>query len=211
MIVLFLGPPGSGKGTQAKLLEKNCGYLHISTGDILRKALQQETPIGQKAKKFVLNGELVPDDIMLSLIEETLGPKKVIIDGFPRTLNQAIGLEEILSKRDQNVDMAVFFDAPMEKVIKRMSGRLICSSCGAIYHEEYKPPKSEGVCDICGGKLYKRADDNQELATKRYQVYKEETFPVIEFYKNRGKLIILDASKDADSLHTELKRALNGC
>ncbi|MCS7084412.1 MAG: nucleoside monophosphate kinase [Aquificaceae bacterium] len=211
MIVVFLGPPGSGKGTQAKLLAKECGYLHISTGDILRKALEQETPIGQKAKKFVLNGELVPDEIMLDLIEEALRPGKVIIDGFPRTINQAIGLENMLSKRNEDVFKAVFFDISAEKVVKRMSGRLICENCGAIYHEEYRPSKTEGICDVCGGKLYKRADDNQELAIKRYKVYQEETFPVVEFYKKSEKLLTLDASKDANSLHNELKRALDGC
>ena len=209
MIVVFLGPPGSGKGTQAKRLSKEMGLLHISTGDLLREAVKNGTPLGKKAKEYMDKGELVPDEVVISLIEEVM-PKDggFILDGFPRTVPQAIALEEMLKKYGRDVDKVVLFEISEEVVVDRLSGRLTCSVCGAVYHIRYNPSKQEGICDLCGGKLIQREDDKEEVVRRRFKVYREQTAPLIEFYEKRHKLIRLDATKDVEEVHSRLLEVL---
>lgn len=207
--MVFLGPPGSGKGTQAKKLSQELGLMHISTGDILRDAVKNQTELGKKAKEYMDRGELVPDSIMIALIEEVM-PKEggFILDGFPRTVPQALALEEMLRGYKKDVDKVFLFDLSEEVVVERLSGRLICSQCGAVYHRKYNPPKEEGVCDLCGGKLIQREDDKEEVVRRRYRVYKEQTSPLVEFYQKRNKLIRLDASQDIQEVNKRLLEVL---
>jgi len=206
VILVFLGPPGAGKGTQAKLLSQRMGFLHISTGDLLREAVKNQTPLGKKAKEYMDRGELVPDELIVQLIEETM-PKdgNVILDGFPRTVNQALALEEMLKGKGEKISKVLFFDVPDEVIIDRLSGRRVCSKCGAVYHVKYNPPKIEGVCDLCGGTLVQRDDDREEVVKKRLEVYRKQTQPLIEFYQDRGIIYKLDAGKGVEELFEEVK------
>ena len=206
MILVFLGPPGAGKGTQAKLLSQRMGFLHLSTGDLLREAVKNQTPLGKKAKEYMDRGELVPDELIVQLIEETM-PKdgNVILDGFPRTVNQALALEEMLRVKGEKISKVLFFDVPDEVIIDRLSGRRVCSKCGAVYHVKYNPPKVEGVCDLCGGPLVQRDDDKEEVVRKRLEVYRKQTEPLIEFYQERGIIYKLDAGKGVEELFEEVK------
>jgi adenylate kinase len=206
VILVFLGPPGAGKGTQAKLLSQRMGFLHLSTGDLLREAVKNQTPLGKKAKEYMDRGELVPDELIVQLIEETM-PKdgSVILDGFPRTVNQALALEEMLKGKGEKISKVLFFDVPDEVIIDRLSGRRVCSKCGAVYHVKYNPPKVEGVCDLCGGSLVQRDDDREEVVKKRLEVYRKQTQPLIEFYQDRGIIYRLDAEKGVEELFEEVK------
>ncbi len=206
MILVFLGPPGAGKGTQAKLLSQRMGFLHLSTGDLLREAVKNQTPLGKKAKEYMDRGELVPDELIVQLIEETM-PKdgNVILDGFPRTVNQALALEEMLKGKGEKISKVLFFDVPDEVIIDRLSGRRVCSKCGAVYHVKYNPPKIEGVCDLCGGSLVQRDDDKEEVVKKRLEVYRKQTQPLIEFYQDRSIIYRLDAEKVVEELFEEVK------
>jgi len=206
VIVVFLGPPGAGKGTQAKLLSQRLGFLHLSTGDILREAVKKQTPLGIKAKEYMDRGELVPDNLIIALIEEYL-PKEggVILDGFPRTIAQAEALENMLSAKSKKVSKVLLFDSPDEVIIDRLSGRRVCSNCGAVYHIKYNPPKKEGVCDLCGGSLVQREDDKEEVIKNRLEVYKRQTQPLIDFYKKKGIIYRLDATKSVEELFAEVE------
>ncbi len=206
MILVFLGPPGAGKGTQAKLLSQRMEFLHISTGDLLREAVKNQTPLGKKAKEYMDRGELVPDELIVQLIEEAM-PKggNVILDGFPRTVNQALALEEMLKGKGEKISKVLFFDVPDEVIIDRLSGRRVCSKCGAVYHVKYNPPKVEGMCDLCGGSLVQRDDDKEEVVKKRLEVYRKQTQPLIEFYQDRGIIYKLDAKKGVEELFEEVK------
>jgi adenylate kinase len=206
VILVFLGPPGAGKGTQAKLLSQRMGFLHLSTGDLLREAVKNQTPLGKKAKEYMDRGELVPDELIVQLIEETM-PKdgNVILDGFPRTVNQALALEEMLRVKGEKISKVLFFDVPDEVIIDRLSGRRVCSKCGAVYHVKYNPPKVEGVCDLCSGTLVQRDDDKEEVVRKRLEVYRKQTQPLIEFYQDRGIIYRLDAGKGVEELFEEVK------
>lgn len=206
MILVFLGPPGAGKGTQAKLLSQRMGFLHIATGDLLREAVKNQTPLGKRAKEYMDRGELVPDELIVQLIEETM-PKdgNVILDGFPRTVNQALALEEMLKGKGEKISKVLFFDVPDEVIIDRLSGRRVCSKCGAVYHVKYNPPKVEGICDLCGGSLVQRDDDKEEVVKKRLEVYRKQTQPLIEFYQDRSIIYRLDAGKGVEELFEEVK------
>jgi len=206
VILVFLGPPGAGKGTQAKLLSQRMEFLHLSTGDLLREAVKNQTPLGKKAKEYMDRGELVPDELIVQLIEETM-PKdgNVILDGFPRTVNQALALEEMLKGKGEKISKVLFFDVADEVIIDRLSGRRVCSKCGAVYHVKYNPPKIEGLCDLCGGSLVQRDDDREEVVKKRLEVYRKQTQPLIEFYQDRGIIYRLDAEKGVEELFEEVK------
>jgi adenylate kinase len=182
------------------------GFLHLSTGDLLREAVKNQTPLGKKAKEYMDRGELVPDELIVQLIEETM-PKdgNVILDGFPRTVNQALALEEMLKDKGEKISKVLFFDVPDEVIIDRLSGRRVCSKCGAVYHVKYNPPKVEGVCDLCGGTLVQRDDDKEEVVRKRLEVYRKQTEPLIEFYQERGIIYKLDAGKGVEELFEEVK------
>ena len=201
MKLIFLGPPGAGKGTQATVISKRFGIAHISTGDILRENVSKKTDLGIQAQKYMEAGQLVPDDVIVAMVESRLQEKDCqagfILDGFPRTVVQAEALDKLLGKLDIELDGIIYFDVPDEVVVKRLSGRRICKSCGAIYNIHSQPPKKDGVCDLCGGELYQRSDDEELVVMNRLKVYKELTTPLISYYENSDKFIKVDASQDS--------------
>ncbi|MGE3163367.1 MAG: adenylate kinase [Planctomycetota bacterium] len=200
MRLVFLGPPGAGKGTQATQLAQRLGVPHISTGDILRRAIALSTPTGVEAKQFVDRGELVPFEIMLRLVQDRLREKDAaagwILDGFPRNLAQAQAFAELLEGLESGVDCVVYFDVAAAVVVARLSARRTCRACGAVYHLEYSAPKTAGVCDQCGGSdLYQRTDDREEAIRKRLEVYASETEPLVGHYRKAGVLRQVDAGR----------------
>jgi adenylate kinase len=194
LIIVFLGPPGSGKGTYASILTKKLGIPHISTGDLVRDEIKAGTKLGKEAAEYVNRGELIPDEKILEILKNRiLKPdcvKGFILDGYPRTVNQAEDLNKIAK-----VDIVVNLNVPDEVIIERLAYRLICRNCGAIYNEKTLKPKKPGVCDICGGPLYKREDDKPEVIKERLNVYREKTQPLIDFYKKKGLLVEVKTEK----------------
>ena len=210
MNLVFLGPPGAGKGTQAKKLSGDLGLVHISTGDILRDAVSKGTPLGRKAKEYIDRGDLVPDDLMIALIEEVLPPAGgVIFDGFPRTIPQAQALDELLERKRMAVDGVILFELDDEEIVRRLTGRRTCPSCGAVYNLVYNPPKKDEICDRCGTKLTQRDDDREEVVRKRLQVYRDQTAPLIDYYAEKNKLIRLDAGRPIEEIYGDLLRVVN--
>jgi len=203
MRIILLGSPGAGKGTQAKIITKELSIPHISTGDILRKAIEEKTPLGLKAKEYMNKGHLVPDDLIIGLIKERIKredcKKGFLLDGFPRTIPQAQALEEI-----SNVDKVIKLKIANEVAIERLSGRRTCKDCGAMYHVIYLPSEREGICDRCGGELIIREDDRKEAILKRLEVYREETRPLIEYYKKKGLLAIIDGGRRKEEVTKNL-------
>lgn len=207
MRLIFFGPPGAGKGTLAGLVSRELGVPTISTGDIFREAIKNETPLGRKVKEIVARGDLVPDELTVSLVKERLGREDVrqgfILDGFPRTVPQAEALEGF-----QPLDGVVTFNVSDEEVIKRLSSRRVCASCGTVYNVESMPPKKTDVCDSCGGALAIRPDDTRESITNRLNVYKKETAPLVSFYRERNLLREIDSSVTPDHSLEQLRRLL---
>jgi adenylate kinase len=204
MRLILLGPPGAGKGTQAKMLKEKFGIPQISTGDILRQAVKENTELGKQAKSFMDAGQLVPDDIVIGLIKERIKDqdceKGFILDGFPRTIVQAEMLSETLNSMDLQLDAVLDFEIDVEEVIGRLTGRSTCSNCGAMYHEKSRPPKRPGLCDGCGGELYQRQDDNKETILKRLDVYEKETAPLKEFYRKVGNMKTVEARGSVEGI-----------
>lgn len=214
MRVIFLGPPGVGKGTQAVKLAKKYEIPHISTGDALRDAVRRGTEIGLKAKSYMEGGTLVPDEVVIGIIRERLNRDDCrngfILDGFPRTVNQAEALDEILNSIGMELDAVLNIEAPDEVIIERLSGRRTCRGCGRVYHVIYMPPKKDGICDVCGGELYQRDDDKPEAILKRLQVYKEQTAPLVKYYGGKGKLRRIDGTQDVDAVFQGILDVLEG-
>ncbi len=201
MRLVLLGPPGAGKGTQANLLKEALNITHISTGDILREEMKKETALGKDVKKFVESGALVPDSVITQIIEKRLTSKDLtqkgyMLDGFPRTRTQAEDLDRILKKVKKSIDYAVYFDTTLPVIIQRLTGRRVCRKCGALYHVKNKPPKKEGICDLCGGELYQRPDDNEKTIKTRMDVYLKSTAPIVDYYQSQDKLIRVDADRE---------------
>jgi adenylate kinase len=196
MNIVLMGPPGAGKGTQAKLLEKTYGIPQISTGDILRQAVKDETPLGQKARVYLNNGDLVPDEIMIGIIKERLQAPDCrngcLLDGFPRTIWQAIALDEILKQRDAQLDAVINISVQEEELIKRLSGRRVCQICGETFHMIFNPPQHNPICDKCGGTLYQREDDQEETVRRRLAIYQSRTKPLLDYYWEKDLLITVD-------------------
>ncbi len=208
--LVFLGPPGAGKGTQAKMLSQELGLLHISTGDILRSAVEKKTPLGVKAKEYMERGELVPDDLIIALIEEVLPQQGgFVLDGFPRTVAQAKALDRLLDSKGMSLSAVILFDVPDDTVVERLSGRRICPRCGAVYHVRYNPPREDEICDRCGARLIQREDDREEVIRKRLSVYREQTAPLVEYYSERDILVKLDASRPIEEIHRRLLEILD--
>ena len=202
MIVVFLGPPGAGKGTQAQRLTQEKGFIHISTSDLLREAVKRGTELGKKAKEYMDRGELVPDHLIVEMIKEKIPSEgNVILDGFPRTVAQAEALDAMLTGMGKLVDAVILFDVPDEVVIERLSGRRIDPKTGKVYHVKYNPPP-EGV------KVIQRDDDREEVIKKRLEVYRKQTAPLIEYYKERGLLKVIDATKSPEEVYKELLKVL---
>ncbi len=210
MNFVFLGMPGAGKGTQAKIISKKYGIPHISTGDILREAVANKTELGLRAKKYMDEGALVPDELVVSLVEERLKQpdceKGFILDGFPRNVEQAKVLEEMLKKIGKDLDAVFFFSLKEDVVVKRLTARRVCSKCGAVYNMIYNPPKVEGVCDLCGGKLIIRDDDKEEVVRNRLKTYNRDTAPLITYYMNKGLLHTIDASLSVEDVTKEIEK-----
>ena len=198
MRVIFLGPPGVGKGTQAEFIAQKYHIPKLSTGDLLRESVDRQTSLGKKAKGFMERGGLVPDDVVIGLVEEKLVSPEChngfLLDGFPRTVIQADKLSEFLQKNGESLDHVVYFSLPKTEIVKRISGRRSCPECKAVYHLESIRPKIEGVCDVCGSALIQRNDDKPETIESRLAVYQEQTEPLIKYYKQRGILSELDGS-----------------
>lgn len=198
MNLIFLGLPGAGKGTQAKKVSSKYNIPHIATGDIFRNAIKNETPLGKKAKSFIDQGELVPDEVTIGIVRNRLKEDDCkdgfILDGFPRTINQAEALKEIMEELNTELDLALYIKVPEKELIKRLSGRRVCEDCGATYHVEFNPPEKEGICDKCGGNLIQRSDDTEETVKNRIEVNKEKTQKLIDFYDDEGILQTIESS-----------------
>ena len=207
MKIILSGPPGCGKGTQAELLIAKTGVTHYSTGDVLRDHVRRQTEIGRQAKEFMNAGKLVPDDVILGIAREflkTVADKGVLFDGFPRTIPQAEGLDRVMTELDTKVDIAVFINLADDIIVQRLTSRRTCRKCGAIFNLEFKPPKQPGICDVCGGELYQRADDQEATIRNRLTVYERETSGLIDYYRRQGKLTVLDGSLGKERLHAEI-------
>lgn len=212
MNIILLGPPGAGKGTQAKLLVKKYNIPQISTGDILRSAVKTLTPMGLKAKSFMDDGLLVPDDVVVGIVNERLSQDDClggfILDGFPRTVPQADSLDIILKATNRKIDCVVSISVDTEALLKRITGRRLCKNCGKGFHLEYDPPKVVGICDDCNGELYQRDDDCEETMRKRLSVYDEQTSPLINFYANSGILRKIQGDGEIDHIQSLISTAL---
>lgn len=204
MRLIFLGPPGSGKGTQAAKLIEKVQVAHISTGDILRENVKMGTALGVKAKEFMDAGKLVPDDVIIEMMRQRLQKddcsRGFILDGFPRTVAQAEALEKMLNELDMKLDAVILFKVSDEVVVERLSGRRGCRQCGAIYHIRFNPSFRGDSCQICGGELYQRDDDREEVIRKRLDVYHSQTAPLVGYYGERGLLLEVDAGRSSDEV-----------
>jgi len=212
MNIILFGPPGAGKGTQAKKLVDFYGIPQISTGDILRANVREGTELGLAAKAYMDKGELVPDEVLIGIIKNRLQEpdceKGFILDGYPRTVPQADALAVILDEIDKPIDVVLNLQVPDEELVKRISGRLMCSKCGASYNKTFSPSKKEGICDICGGEIYQRADDKEDAVQNRLKVYKKQTQPLIDYYSKQGILVTLDGTKDINEVFKDIKAVL---
>jgi len=208
--LIFLGPPGSGKGTQAELFERRFGLKKISTGDLLRDAIRRGTELGKLAKEYINRGELVPDDVVVALVEEVLGKTSdgYILDGFPRTIEQAKSLDRILEKLGKKLDAAVLFAVPDDEIIRRLSARRICPKCHAVYNLVTKPPKEDEICDVCGTPLEMRDDDKPETVRRRIEVYRKDTEPLVDFYRKKGLLVEVKAVGNPEEVFEFITNAL---
>jgi adenylate kinase len=210
--VVLLGPPGAGKGTQAKLLQEKFAACQISTGDILRKAVAEQTPLGKEASSYINRGALVPDGVIVNLVAERLTADDCangfILDGFPRTVPQAQSLAEILQKMGLGLDCVLSMQVPERLIVERLAGRRTCKGCGALYHLVFDPPKTAAVCDRCGAALYQRDDDREETVTARLNVYDSQTAPLVDFYRQRGQLREIDGVGNVDDIRQRVIKAL---
>jgi len=210
--VVLLGPPGAGKGTQAKLLQEKFAACQVSTGDILRQAVAEQTALGKEASDYINRGALVPDSVIVNLVVERLREKDCepgfILDGFPRTIPQAESLDAILKKMGLNLNCVLSVQVPEEIIIERLAGRRTCKNCGALSHMVFNPQKRAGVCDRCGGELYQRDDDREETVANRLKVYESQTAPLISYYRERGLLSEIDGVGEIDEIRSRVTQAL---
>ncbi len=206
--IVLLGPPGAGKGTQAQIISKTLNLAHISSGDIFRENLKNQTELGKLAQTYMNRGELVPDDVTIAMIQERLSRPDcnngALLDGFPRTPTQAKALDEMLSKTNQKIDCVPYINVPAEVLIERLSGRWTCPICGFVYHEKFNPPINPGICDKDQSELYQRADDKVETVKKRIDVYWEQTSPLIEYYQENNLLLEIDGTQTIEKVSSQL-------
>lgn len=215
MDLILLGLPGAGKGTQAEYITKTFDVPHISTGDIFRAAVGNETPLGLEAKKYMDAGELVPDELTNDIVKERLKEDDVasgfLLDGYPRTINQSKALRANLEELGRKLDAVIYLNVPTEILMDRLTGRYICSNCGATYHKIFNPTKEEGVCDVCGGtEFYQREDDKPETVKKRIAVNEEQTKELVDFYKKEDILVEVDGNQDPKAVFADVERLLKG-
>jgi adenylate kinase len=210
MNILLFGPPGAGKGTQSTLLKEREEMVHISTGDLFRENIKNQTPLGIKAKEIIDAGNLVPDEVTIAMVEDVFSRLEgdFILDGFPRTVAQAEALDRLLEKKNLELGKAIFIHVPHDYLLSRLTGRRVCTGCGATYHVEAMPPKTEGECDKCGQPLMQRKDDNEEVIGTRLQAYENSTTPVLEYYKKTGKYVEVDGIGETEEVYSRLKNVL---
>jgi adenylate kinase len=212
MDIILLGPPGSGKGTQAKMVADKYHVKHISTGDILRENVRNGTPLGKEADSYMKKGQLVPDQLLVNIIKDRLAQPDVkggwMLDGYPRTIPQAEALEKILPSLGQKIDVVLNIDVPDKELVDRLSGRRMCK-CGVSYHLQFNPPKVPGKCDVCGGELYHRSDDQAEAIMKRLDAYHKQTQPLIDYYNKKGIIATINGSGDIKKIFAEVSKALD--
>jgi adenylate kinase len=210
--LVFLGPPGAGKGTQAVQQAEQRGLRYIATGDELRKAIAAGTPLGQQAKAYTTSGCLVPDEVIIGLVCELLeapgSARGVVFDGFPRTMGQAEALDRLLQERGEALDAVLYFDVPGEAVVQRLSGRRVCRRCGATFHVATLPSKRDGLCDHCGGELHQRDDDKPETIANRLRVYHDQTAGLLDYYRARGLLVRLAADRTIEEVRAAVDAAI---
>jgi adenylate kinase len=210
--IVLMGPPGAGKGTQATRVAEEGGMCKISTGDLLREAVAMGSELGRKAEKTMKSGELVSDDVILGLVDEVLDRPEcssgAVFDGFPRTVDQARGLERLLVERGESLDQVLIIEVPEAEIVRRLSGRRVCKTCGKLYHISFGPSRQEGVCDACGGDLVQRPDDAPETITRRLAVYAEETAPVREHYAATVGVTAIDGDQPIDAVMEAIRREL---
>ena len=209
--IILIGPPGSGKGTQAELLREKNGFVHYSTGEVFRDHIRRRTPVGLQVEGFVTSGGLVPDSVVLEVVNAFLAEnagKPILFDGFPRTIPQAEGLDKVLSAKKLAVDMAILVDLADDEVVKRLTARRQCRKCGKIFNLTFKPPKVAGVCDDCGGELYQRKDDSEAVIRDRLNTYHQQTEPVLQYYSARGELKRIDGALGRDKVYQEMLRLI---
>ncbi|WP_019625650.1 adenylate kinase [Thioalkalivibrio sp. ALJT] len=213
MRIVLMGAPGSGKGTQAKKMVATFGIPQISTGDLLRAAVAAETELGKQARSAMDAGQLVPDELVLGLIRDRLqepdAQKGFILDGFPRNVAQAEALDQMLNDIGSPLDRAIQIDVPFEELKQRLTGRVSCGDCGAVFNTHTFPPQKEGVCDLCGGELIHRADDNEETVVNRLKVYEDQTRPLIEYYDGHGLLKHINGTRDIELIFDEIRQLLS--
>ena len=209
---VLLGPPGAGKGTQATRIVEKYNVPHISTGDIFRENIKNGTELGKKAQEYMNKGELVPDDLVIEIATTRLladdCKEGFLLDGFPRTVYQAEKLDEFLKAHGLELDVVIDIEVGKDELITRLTGRRVCKACGASYHVVNIPPKTEGICDSCGGELFQRADDTVETVNNRIEVYNEQTMPLVDYYKNAGKLAVVDGALSLDTVFAEIVKAV---
>lgn len=208
--IIFIAPPAAGKGTQSELLISKYGYEHISTGDLLRNEIKSGSDLGKELDSMMKSGSLISDEIVNKLLINALSniTKPFILDGYPRTISQALKLDEILASLNKNVDVVVYLDVEEELAMKRATGRLSCKSCNRIYHKYFSKPKVEGICDDCGSSLISRADDTPDTFKVRYDTYMSNTKPLLDFYSNKNILVRVDANKEAKETFSEIEKVI---
>lgn len=207
MNLILFGAPGAGKGTQSELLVKQNGYVQISTGDLLRAAVKNQTELGKKAQTYMDKGDLVPDTIVIGLVEEALKNlkgKPFILDGFPRNSAQAETLDQVLSRNNLSVDKVFSLEVPRESLFRRLTGRRVCKSCGAVYHVDSKPPRKDMVCDACGGVVVQRNDDKEDVISNRLTTYATATAPLKDYYLSKGRLVEMNGDRATDAVYKDL-------
>ncbi|MDU1306945.1 MAG: adenylate kinase [Clostridium perfringens] len=212
MKIVLLGPPGAGKGTQAKSISNKYSIPHISTGDIFRKNISENTPLGIEAKSYMDNGQLVPDEVTINMVKDRLQQDDCkngyLLDGFPRTVHQAEALDNFLTEREESIDTALLIEVPKEFILERMTGRRVCPSCGASYHIKFNPPTNDGKCDLCGSDVIQRKDDTEETVKERLDVYENQTQPLIDFYKNKKQLSVVDGTQAINEVFESICKIL---
>ena len=212
MNIILMGPPGAGKGTQAEFIKAAYPIPHISTGDMFRAAVKQQTPMGIEAKKYMDAGQLVPDEVTVGVVKERLAEpdckKGFLLDGFPRTVQQAVALDEILGELNGKLDLALNIDVPADVLFNRMAGRVSCEKCKAVYNTKFNAPKVDDVCDKCGGKLIQRADDQPETVKNRLDVYQAQTAPLLDYYSHKGNLQNVDGNRDVKVVFADVQKLI---
>lgn len=215
MNIILLGPPGSGKGTQAQFLREHYGLMHLSTGDMLRHEVECETPLGQQVKNLMDSGQLVPDGLVIEMLSQYFDLPEysvgIILDGFPRTTPQAIALDEMLERKGLDIDHVLEIQIDENLLVKRISGRFICVDCGAAYNEYFKIPVESGICDICGGRDFKRrVDDDTDKLRMRLRLYREQTHPIVPYYLGKGVLKTVDGAQDVEKVSKDISLIIEG-